>query len=844
MKLKNVLITVSILTIISIIPVKAEERVTGEYGTYSKAIQIIQEVMRDYYIKEDRFQYNYSRADYGTNSPEEATHQDNKHLVCASYTYSTYAEAFGVDTHVDKFPIYNYSITAAGADYYENNKDNKAKLDGNYLLYYERKADNIQYVYENKKTINEFAQMIRPGDLFTYTGHAMIAYKTVERTPGNFDVLMLNSVGGSQVRTRIDGTSKIFHNLIPSSHGHQNVIDVDHQGSVQYFWLSESTKFFTNGVLKCSEAECTVIRMFYEGPDDKAIFNYSILPTKYAKSELRLEYPGLYIEKTVDKIDNNTVYLEDELEYTIKIINKSNTTFNGVNYGKFYVVEALGDYVEYVSSTGKLKNNNVEFTINSLNVGASIELKYKVRVKNNYNAVGQSILATGNFKKNLNSDISIGTGTVENYVALKPKVTTKSYSECYNTLKNNKAGLELINEIYKCSLEENFHFDEFQFDKLLTKKNITSKGATNAIVFKSDMTSQYQIYKEMILDNLWGGLVELHPNGVNDETDMVYTLPRWGGSVSSTRARNIHPEFFKEGDVLIYSVDYSKTANSLKHTKENGIYAYIYLDGKFVGINGSGDTSRNEYTYNYYNDKSLNITTHLYSGYSSLTSEYDVEEILEYANYEALFDKDYYVVLRPEFALKDYEKISKDDISSSTYIIGNYMFTRNKNSNYDGKLTTNRIMLASKTLLSDTEADMIIYYKKSDGTWIDALTGDGVVPPTSFDIKVKDLTEEIPDSAPLDEDSYNFVAPVNIYGSAYVIGSHIFTRNQSDIYNGVITTKLIMLASKTAKGNKESDMIIYYKKPNGDWINALTGAEIDLPTYFKIKYVDLESYTD
>ena len=40
-------------------------------------------------------QYNYARASYGTLAPEDATFQDTGYLVCGSYTYSTYVEAFG-----------------------------------------------------------------------------------------------------------------------------------------------------------------------------------------------------------------------------------------------------------------------------------------------------------------------------------------------------------------------------------------------------------------------------------------------------------------------------------------------------------------------------------------------------------------------------------------------------------------------------------------------------------------------------------------------------------------------------------------------------------------------------
>lgn len=67
------------------------------------------------------------------------------------------------------------------------------------------------------------------------------------------------------------------------------------------------------------------------------------------------------------------------------------------------------------------------------------------------------------------------------------------------------------------------------------------------------------------------------------------------------------------------------------------------------------------------------------------------------------------------------------------------MFNRNTSSTYDGSLTTKRIMLASKSLSGNKESDMIIYYKRATGTWIDALTGTSITPPTSFQIGVVNL---------------------------------------------------------------------------------------------------------
>lgn len=72
-------------------------------------------------------------------------------------------------------------------------------------------------------------------EILKKNGHAMIAYQVVDRTAGNWDVLMLNSDGGPQVRTRINGTPRIFYNMFPSSLGNNNIIDVDKQGTLRYF---------------------------------------------------------------------------------------------------------------------------------------------------------------------------------------------------------------------------------------------------------------------------------------------------------------------------------------------------------------------------------------------------------------------------------------------------------------------------------------------------------------------------------------------------------------------------------------------------------------------------------
>jgi hypothetical protein len=84
-------------------------------------------------------------------------------------------------------------------------------------------------------------------------------------------------------------------------------------------------------------------------------------------------------------------------------------------------------------------------------------------------------------------------------------------------------------------------------------------------------------------------------------------------------------------------------------------------------------------------------------------------------------------------------ELKTTEIPNSTYVIGTHMFTRDVSSSYNGSLSTNVIMLASKTIESDELDEMIIYYKNARGTWINALTSKQVQMDESLEIKYKNL---------------------------------------------------------------------------------------------------------
>lgn len=88
--------------------------------------------------------------------------------------------------------------------------------------------------------------------------------------------------------------------------------------------------------------------------------------------------------------------------------------------------------------------------------------------------------------------------------------------------------------------------------------------------------------------------------------------------------------------------------------------------------------------------------------------------------------------------------MSPDEIPGSTYVIGSHMFTRdvNETTGYEGRLTTNLIMLAAQTIGSSDLDNMIIYYKTATGTWINGLTGSPIEVPETFEINYTNLQLE------------------------------------------------------------------------------------------------------
>lgn len=718
-KILFVLFLISVILIILVIK-NTSSKVSNI--PYDDAQNLLRQTMQAYYLRGRYIQYNHPKAYWNGKNPEEATEQEYIYGVCSSYTYNIYKNAFGIDV-----PKYTSSIITAAKNYYILNKDvlesndNNIRdtLAGKFLIYYNEIKGNRYSLAKNDEFL-ELVKVILPGDIFVINGHALIAYDVIyeKNNFGNMepvDIVLLNATGNRYIRTN----AKFYHSndYLYYDMAQNNGFT---EGSIQRINLSSkntgNNSFLiwnetTNSWKINTNSEVSIIRPFYRDQNGNAVFNYDINESVYTNSSIRTKYPGLYIEKTVDKTDNNSVNFGDELTYTIKLDNKSNVLGNSKIYydNDLYIEETLDDKVEYISCTKNcsIKGKKIIWKISKNYLNDGVEITYKVRVKENLNNINKIIVASGIYKINEKNSNFLSTGKVENKIVQKVNLSQKNtYKNCYNLKKNDYVGLELIDEIYKCVFDEsdfNFSFSSFDFENVFRKipKNTTGRNLAEiairtcdcvnncsnnwndcSICKNKDVCNYSEKVKSMILNNYWNAIIKALDKVSSVSSTGTFILPMFS---LSKRAETINGNDFKDGDILIYSVVDKYIIN------ERGIYAYIFLTdnngkGKFVGINTQGGSTlwtRNEFTYNYYDSDSQtnqkykdlyfsgNDNSNGISSISKISPLENLSEVLEFLNYQSLFDKNYYLILRPELLIKELVKIDidKTTLSKTNYII-------------------------------------------------------------------------------------------------------------------------------------------------------------------------------
>ena len=634
----------------------SNNQTTMNLSDWQKAFQ---EVAFSYYMRGKNIQYNSMKIGYY--SPEEATSQNMNYIVCSGLTRNVYYELFGIKTPWSTTALLDYSEEYIGERpevIAYGKRSNSSNMTMNF-------SDSTE---STNPTLDDILPYLKVGDIVTHTGHTVLVYELIyDNNSGKvIDAIIIEGAHGAgddhvNIKLANIDNHKLYYNSQENPYSQNENYNVDaadyidnltqgiEEGSItietlstEYDWKNlkgSSPKYYSD--------EYSILRFVKSDGNGNPILNYH--GSKYQDSDHennesisltdadldRLKFSKLYIEKTVDAHADDIVEEGEKLQYSIVVKNNSNIDYDD----DIIIEEDISEYVEYISSEiaenekhyDQNKVSKVKWNIGKLRRGAEKVITYIVQVKND--TYGNTIISTGKVGEISSSIVKnkIGSNLTDSE---KADIISK-----YETLKGDadKAGKKLVEAIYDNALtndNNNFElgFTPFDIANLLTKISINTKDATNGNQLNSE-----NVFSDAVLNKYWSAMYR---------EDNTYDLKYWTDYESEyRRADTIYSENFQTGDILIYTNAKDDNNSNDTTTKEHGQYVYIFIEGKgFVGKNlGKDNTAntnddRNEFTAKYYEDNGLNV----YSN-TNVTDE----DILEYANYQTLFGKDRYVILRP-----------------------------------------------------------------------------------------------------------------------------------------------------------------------------------------------------
>ena len=623
------------------------------------------EIMYSYYMRGPNIQYHASKHFYF--SPEEATSHNINYFSCTPFTTSVYMELFNI-----VFPMSEKDIVSYANENFGKRPEVVAFSNINSEDKIEMKVYNGKTLYN--PTFEQLLPLIQIGDILYQTGHGLIIYDIIKDNKGKvIDAVIMQSAFGKG-KTFIK--SKMPRHIVYYPNGNEFV------GATNTLYLNkkynsdveEGNFEGTVGMVKFSKyvywANMTnplyryknyiIFRIIHENSDKNAILKfiggYYSYKSSFKDGDLleltiknkdRLKFKHLYIEKIVNKRNNNIVEYGDYLNYKIIVKNAGKEDYKD----DLIVIENISQYVTYeihyeskenIYFENNSTNKQLKWNIGKLKSNEEVTISYIVRITS---GKPNDIIESIGFVNNINSS------TIKNIIGINLNQNQKNYiKKNFEKLKKKYTGKKLINEIYKKSFQLDMNFDEFNITNLIIDKDIESTLA-NTISLNEDNK-----FYNSILNKYWSKLAMIKHSYIQGGAKQnIYNLKRYQffkGEKGEGREDFIYKESFQTGDILIYknSNDTSYEVENEKLIKNNityedGEYAYIYIEGKgFVGVNLGNDgivgtkDDRNEFNVKYYKYNNLNVCEFC---------DNSNEEDLEIYNLQTLFGKDYYVILRP-----------------------------------------------------------------------------------------------------------------------------------------------------------------------------------------------------
>ena len=606
---------------------------TKKGDTLSDVLSALKEIAFSYYMRGKNIQYCSARNSFYP--PEEATSQKINYVVCSKIVDNIYKELLNITTPNITEQYINYAY----------HRKNRPEIVLHTSI---RNTSEIKVTFDFTKnrtykinpTYEDIVPYLQPGDILIHfwnrtgskKGHTMMVYDVYNNTK---DAIIMESTDNIvMVNTKMQ-TFEIY--LSKNNNTFQNT--TIEEGTIQFRKLSEidewknmNQKYYYTILRFIQGDENKIARLYYDSNNKITdAFQNEEQITLFPNAKDRLKFSHLYIEKTVDKHNNNYVQIGDKLIYKIRIKNWGESDYQQ----DIKVLEMLDKKVEFkenlANKTIPFRNNTkktaVQWTLGKLKKGEEIILEYSVEVKSG--KTGDVIISTGKVE-------NIPSSTVKNTIGnILDKNKQNHLKDIYDKLKSNYTSINLINEIYKEAFNIDIGLYELNLTDLVINHNESDLNQ------KPSLNRAKNNFSKIVFTNHYSAIANL-PN--ETEYPVFYKLKYYRDYNSPGRRQDfIYPDLFQTGDILIYTnyFDYNYKYN-FSYTYETGEYAYIYIDGKFVGNNPGLDENinrRDEFTAQYYKENNLTL----------LKGDYDKNDSkwLELANLQTLFAKNYYVILRP-----------------------------------------------------------------------------------------------------------------------------------------------------------------------------------------------------
>lgn len=541
----------------SINPMEEEhpQTVSIDEEKLDSSLEALKATVTDFFNRGDSIQFNdksvtyhykYSnvkmRARYD-NYPEDLTPQNLGFAVCSYWAVNVYSEAFS-DKNGNPFKLFKDDFTRmeGTSSLYGISKSTSPDYDEKMAVYY---IENNRGVIESRKDElkTKIKSLLKPGDIIVfrrlYSDNTRGAHTVIYLGD---DKIVYSSGASYALSTK---TEKLTGGLITNSLENEML-------------TAKEGKLFNASVISI-----TIFRPLNVISERNS--NYKISNNAVQ----RVTYKDLVRNKLSSTDNFDSVNPGDEITYTIKLENKSNTTYNNVVISE----KIPNNTTLFKAYKGPfLDKGTLKWTVN-IPAKESVEVSYTVKVNNDDKLIGTKII----------SDKGVGAGlhlrTIETLVArtlvdaeqakIKSDVLSKNGSDFNSTE-------AFLNSIYPDLtfpsadnvLREIFSFRTIDFSKTYKNRVVLlagDDGPKDIAMLKKNLNTTIG---KMFVKNFWGGIyAELE--GENDNPT------RYDGRPFYYDGSNFTP-----GDILVvYDDDATKaeylTNNVYSTGKEKEMYLYI-----------------------------------------------------------------------------------------------------------------------------------------------------------------------------------------------------------------------------------------------------------------------------